>query len=540
LFHARRRVAGLEQAGTEMRRLQAEVENLALEKTLALLASEKRASRILQAANDGFWDWNVETGEVWFSAQWGRLLGYGQGEIPPRVEFFFSILHADDVERAREEVGKLVEGESNVRTFDVRVRRRAGEYLWVQWRGNAAERDPAGTVVRVVGTLTDLTETRRLEGDFRQAQKMETIGQMAGGIAHDFNNLLTVINGYSQRMLGRMGPADPLRESAAGILQAGRRAADLTKQLLAFSRNSTYAPAVLDVNEMVDGSESILRRIAGDAVRLEVVRNRDAGRVKIDPTQFRQVLLNLTANAKDAMPNGGRLRIEVSSVELDEDFAARNMGTSPGRYVRVDVSDTGTGMGEASRPRVFEPFFTTKEHGTGLGLATVHGIVRQHGGWISVHSDPSSGTTFRTYWPRTEEVAEAVPAGFGAASVEGGSETVLVVEDQADVRAMVAEMLASLGYRTLQTAGGETALAVAAGERGRIDLLLTDVAMYGMDGVRLAARMVGQRPDLKVLFMSGLGEQAVPEGAEFLAKPFTREGLAAKLRTVLDGVVNVG
>jgi PAS domain S-box-containing protein len=390
-----------------------------------------------------------------------------------------------------------------------------------------------------VGFARDIAERKRLEEQYRQAQKLETIGQLAGGIAHDFNNLLTVINGYSRRALGERNLTDGLRNSIGEVLKAGERAADLTRQLLIFGRRQINAPKVVDVNEIVSQSESLLRRIVGENVRLKIVRGANLGPIRVDASQFHQVLLNLVANARDAMPEGGDVSIELAGAELDAGYVARHVGSRVGRFITLEVSDTGCGMDESTIQRVFEPFFTTKEQGTGLGLATVHGIVAQHGGWISLHSAPGAGTSLRTFWPRFEGTVPTERRPARQSFQVHGTETILLVEDQPEIRELAAEMLARTGYRVLTAGSGLEALSVCHRHAGPIQLLLTDVSLVGMNGRELASKIRERRPDIRVLFMSGYGEKAISgygtpdHPLNFLPKPFTPDSLTAKVRSAL-------
>jgi two-component system cell cycle sensor histidine kinase/response regulator CckA len=385
---------------------------------------------------------------------------------------------------------------------------------------------------------TDITERNNLEEQFSQAQRLESIGRLAGGVAHDFNNLLTVINGYAAVILSDLPPASLLAHRVAEISAAGQRAAALTEQLLAFSRRQLVQPRVLNLNHVITDIDKMLRRLIGEDIELVTKLSTDLGNVKADAGQLQQVIMNLAVNARDAMPQGGSLIIETSSVLLDEDYCGTHPQVRPGAYVMLGVTDTGTGMTPEVQQRIFEPFFTTKPHGTGtgLGLATVHGMVRQNGGWIWVYSEPGAGTTFKIYFPGTDE-AVSQPHAIVKADVRG-NETILVVEDQEEVRALAVTVLERYGYRVLSAAGGEEAIALANGFQGIIHLLLTDIVMPGMNGRALAKQLAAQRT-LRVLFMSGYTESAIAHrgildaGLDYIQKPFTPESLADKVREVL-------
>jgi PAS domain S-box-containing protein len=388
----------------------------------------------------------------------------------------------------------------------------------------------------------DVTERRQLEEQLRQAHKMEAIGQLAGGIAHDFNNLLTIINGYSQLLLDRLESADPRRGFADEVRKAGERAATLTGQLLAFSRRQVLAPQVLDLNVVVTSVQKMLRRLIGEDIELVAALDPGLEQVRADPGQIEQVILNLAVNARDAMPQGGKLTIETANVELDSEYVQTHALSTSGPHVMLGVSDTGCGMDRETLSHVFEPFFTTKEQGkgTGLGLATVYGIVRQSGGNIWAYSEPGKGTTFKVYLPRVQEtVAAASPEGREASP--RGSETILVVEDDAAVRPLVRGVLLSKGYTVLEASRGDEALSVSESHRGPIELLVTDIVMPVMTGRDLAEQLLLRHPETKVLYMSGYTNDAIvhhgvlKEGAAFLQKPFTPDALARKVREVLDG-----
>ncbi|MBI3977155.1 MAG: response regulator [Chloroflexi bacterium] len=389
--------------------------------------------------------------------------------------------------------------------------------------------------------LLEMTGRERLEAQFRQAQKMEAVGRLAGGIAHDFNNLLTAINGFSELLLLRLNPADPRRECAQEIARAGERAATLTQQLLVFSRQQIVAPREIDLNAVIADIEKMLRRMIGEDVELVTVPAPAPARVRADPGQIEQVVMNLAVNARDAMPQGGRLTIEVGDVELDAAYARTHVDVRPGRYVVLAVSDTGCGMDAETQARIFEPFFTTKEHGkgTGLGLSTVFGIVQQSGGHIWVYSEPGQGATFKVYLPRLEEATTSTGPHQAPPGPEGGTETVLIVEDERIVRKMVRTILEENGYAVLEAAHGEAAIRVAAEHAGPIHLLITDVVMPGMSGRQVAERLAAGHPAMRVIYSSGYTDDAVVRhgvlegGVAFLQKPFRPAALLQKVREVL-------
>jgi PAS domain S-box-containing protein len=421
------------------------------------------------------------------------------------------------------------------------INRRKEGNLYTEEMNIAPVRDALGEVTHFIATKQDVTEHKQLGQQLIQAQKMEAVGRLAGGVAHDFNNLLTIINGYAALLSEETSTEDPRRARLKEILMAGERAASLTRQLLAFSRRQVLEPRVLNLNSVLADIEKMLRRLIGEDVELVSTLKPDVGRVKVDPGQIEQVIMNLALNARDAMPEGGKLLIETSNVEIDEKYVRSHSPMMPGKYVMVAVSDTGCGMDLDTQAHIFEPFFTTKEEGrgTGLGLATVYGIVKQSGGFIWVYSEPGRGSTFKIYLPFIEEnVPKAKPAKVRTKQVKG-SETVLVVEDEGGVRSLVCQTLASQGYKVLEAAGAAQALKISEQHTEPIHLLLTDVVMPQTDGKKLAMRLSTLHPETKVLYMSGYTDDAIVRhgilnvGTSFLQKPFLPRVLLLKIREVL-------
>ena len=408
--------------------------------------------------------------------------------------------------------------------------------------------DERGDVTGYVMVARDVTRERALEAQLLQSQKMEAVGQLAGGIAHDFNNITNVISGFGQLVANDLAPDDPHRADLEQVLNAANRATELTRQLLAFSRRQILRPRVLDPAEVVEGIVPMLRRLLGEHIALVTHTQPDLGHVKADPSQLEQVILNLAVNARDAMPEGGKLTIETANVELDAEYAAAHAEVTPGPYVLLSVSDTGVGMDPETEAHAFEPFFTTKQpgKGTGMGLATVYGIVKQSSGSIYLYSEPERGTAFKIYLPR---VGEELTAGAEAVTVRPattGSETILLVEDNAAVRAFARRALEAQGYTVLEAASGTEALPLAGSQRGSLDLLVTDVVMPGMQGHQLAEQLWADRPDMRVLYISGFTENSVfshgipgREGA-FLPKPFTAEALGRAVRDAIERPEGVG
>jgi PAS domain S-box-containing protein len=403
-------------------------------------------------------------------------------------------------------------------------------------------RDENGAVVSVVEVGRDISEMKRMEEQLLQSHKMEAVGRLAGGVAHDFNNLLTVITGYGDLLLSRLGEDDPRRKEAEEIRKAGNRAAALTRQLLAFSRRQVLQPEILDLNRVVQELETMLRRLIGEDVELATALDARLGNVKVDPGQIEQVVVNLVVNARDAMPGGGKLAIRTANVETDGEEARGDGTVPPGSYALLEISDTGCGMDPQTIANIFEPFFTTKEKGkgTGLGLATVYGIVRQSGGYILVSSEPGNGATFHLYFPRIEESASELTALPASPSDACGQETVLLVEDSEVVRELVREILERKGYVVLEASRGTDAILVCTGHEGAIHLILTDVVMPGMSGSELCARLTPLYPGVKVLYMSGYTDDAIVHrgildpGTAYIQKPFSPDALARKVREVLD------
>ncbi len=399
----------------------------------------------------------------------------------------------------------------------------------------------AGTAPQVLGVSAEITERKALETRLLQGQKMEAVGRLAGGIAHDFNNLLTAMLGSASLLFDIVGPNHPATEDAETIRQAALRAAELTRQLLAFSRRQVLAPRVLDVNAVVGEVEKILRRLIGENIALRIALGPDLEAVRADPAQLEQVIVNLVVNARDAMPRGGTLTIETANVELDGNYAQEHVVVQPGHYVLLAVTDTGTGMDRDTQARIFEPFFTTKEQGkgTGLGLSSAYGTVKQSGGYIWVYSELGRGTTFKIYLPRERAISDTPPAA--APPAPGGAETVFIVEDQPEVRRLARKSLETRGYTVLEAGSGDEALRLSERYVGPIHLLVTDVIMPGLSGREVALLLTTTRPEMRVLYVSGYPDESIVHhgvldpGLAFLQKPFTPNTLARKVRQVLDG-----
>ncbi len=506
----------------------------------ALERSQASLAHAQSIASLGSFEVDSLTGEVAWSDETYRIFGLDKESFKPNPVNFLEAIPPDERERIVEAITKLWSTGASW-AVEHHIQRPDGTLRFVRAIGEAA-RDAHGNIIGVIGTLQDITEQRRLEEQFLQAQKLETVGRLAGGIAHDFNNLLTVINGYCDLLLSRVDPSTPIYRPLGDIRKAGERAASLTQQLLAFSRKQIIQPAVLDLNGVAKEVEDMLRRLLGEDVTLEMRLGCSLGRVRADAGQIHQILMNLVVNARDAMPGGGTLVIETADVELDQTYADEHAEVKPGPYVMLAVSDTGTGITEEVKRHIFEPFFTTKTkgEGSGLGLSTVYGLVKQSGGSIWVYSEAGRGTTFKVYLPRVSAEPDRARSDHRPAHDHRGNETVLVVEDLEELRTLTELLLKDSGYKVLAASHGEDALRVAGEYADAIHVLLTDVVMPGMTGRELADRLQTVRPGLKILFMSGYTENVIAhhgvldEGVALLEKPFTPTGLAEAIRAVLD------
>lgn len=474
------------------------------------------------------------------SPSYEKILGYTQEDLE----------HTSAAEQIypedREKVAKAAEEALRTgrgRNLEYRMRHKDG--TWRTLESSASTIVKGGQVEKLVIVNRDVTERKRLEEQFRQSQKMEAVGRLSGGVAHDFNNLLGVIIGYGEVLQEGTAADSPLRNCIDEMLKAGHRAASLTRQLLAFSRQQVMDPRVLDLNSVVRDMEKMLKRLITEDIELKTVLDPGLAHIKADQGQIEQVIMNLVVNARDAMLNGGKLEIATCNFHMDEDFVRRYpYPVLVGDYALLTVSDTGIGMDAAARNRVFEPFFTTKGKGkgTGLGLSTVYGVVKQSGGYIEVSSEPGTGATFKIYLPKVEEALDAQKHMADLPDSLHGSETVLLVEDETSLRKLSRHLLKLCGYSVLEAENGAEALKIGQEYQQRtIHLLLTDVVMPGMSGRALADRLVKQHPETRVVYMSGytgqtVGEHGVlAEGSLFLPKPFTREALARKVRAALDG-----
>ncbi len=502
--------------------------------------AQKRYRSIFENAVEGIFQTTVDGKFLTVNPAMARMLGYDTPkELMATVQDIGCQLYADAAKRS-EFVARLAENDV-VSGFECQFLRKDRSAIWVSLAAGAI-RDVSGVITHLEGTVENITPRKQVEEQLRQAQKMEAIGSLAGGVAHDFNNILTIINGYNEIIQTQLPANSPLRELVRNVGQAGERAASLTRQLLAFSRKQVLELKVLDINTVVTDLEKMLRRLIGEDIDIQTVLEPALGRVKADPGQIEQVLINFAVNARDAMPQGGKLTIETANVELDATYSDAHLDVRPGRYVLLDVSDTGCGMDEATKARIFEPFFTTKgpSSGTGLGLATVYSIVKQSEGHIAVYSEPGRGTTFKVYLPMVENVVSSGKPRPDLKPSVHGTETILLVEDEPALRALARHALELNGYTVLEAGHGKKALHIAEEFKRTIHLLVTDVVMPVMGGRQLAERLVMLRPDVKILYLSGYTDDAVIRNgvlqaeAAFLQKPFTPSALAQKVREVLD------
>lgn len=503
----------------------------------ALRTSEERYRDLVENAHDIIYSHDLQGNYTSINKAGEQITGFTREEVLSLS--LRQTVTPEDFPKANEMIRRKLAGE-RVTAYEMEIVAKDGRRVAVEVNTKLIFQD--GVPTGVQGIARDVTDRKQLEQQLRQSQKMEAIGQLAGGVAHDFNNLLTAINGYSSLALQRTNPDERIRGYLEEIKKAGDRAANLTRQLLAFGRKQMLKPVALNLNDVVADMQKLLRRLIGEDIRFNTKFDPELKKVKTDPGQIEQVVVNLAVNARDAMPRGGTLTIETANFEVDREYAARHVGLAAGNYVMLAVSDTGCGMDQETKARIFEPFFTTKEKGkgTGLGLSTVYGIVTQSGGNIWVYSEPGRGTVFKVYLPQLQEESQAPEKGEAEVSAPRGSETILLVEDEDVVRGLARQILEQAGYRVLDARGGEEAIQLCNERREPIDLLLTDVVMPETSGKEIAERLTEMRPATRVLFMSGYTDEAIvhhgvlDSNVEFIQKPFTPVALARKVREVLD------
>jgi signal transduction histidine kinase/DNA-binding response OmpR family regulator len=507
--------------------------------TNALQSAVARKRYALAAARMGVWELGLSSDSLYLSETVPSMFELGSTSVPRTGRELLSFVHSGDRPTVEDAIGRAVRDQSEL-NLEFRVQLPSGNTRWLAARARV-QFDEQAQPSHLLGVLIDVDERRSLESQLRQSQKLEAVGQLAGGIAHDFNNLLTAIIGYSNLVLETFEPSDPRHTDLSEIVHAGERAATLTRQLLAFSRKQVLQPVALDLNAVVTGIRQMLSRLIEEHVTLVTSLANDLRVVRADRGQIEQILMNLVVNARDAMPHGGHLSIETANVVLDESFAIRHEPVRPGPYVMLAVSDNGSGMNEETKQHLFEPFFTTKVpgKGTGLGLAMVHGIVHQSGGYIWVYSEPGVGSTFKIFLPAADVKAVAAATSPIEPST-GGHETVLLVEDEDSVRFLAHRILERAGYRVVEASNPKNAEAIFAENPTAFSLLLTDVIMPDSSGPAMFARLARQRPGLRVLYMSGYTDDSVARqgmidpATEFLQKPFSAESLQRRVRQVLD------
>ena len=504
----------------------------------ALRESEERYRELVENAIDIIYTHDLEGNYTSVNRAGERITGYTRDE-----SIGLSLVQTvapEYLPKAREMIARKLSGEE-ITAYDLEIITKKGGRVPIEVNTRIIYEN--GNPVGVQGIARDITERKQLEDQLRQSQKLEGIGLQAGGIAHDFNNLLTVINGYGDLSLKRMSPSDPMRTNIEAMRDAGKRAATLTGQLLAFSRKQVLQPRVHNLNAVITDLEKMLRRIIRESIEFRTILDPTLENIKADPGQIEQVIMNLSVNARDAMPNGGTLTIETQNIHLDETYVGQHINVVPGSFVKMTFTDTGEGMDEKIQRRIFEPFFTTKElgKGTGLGLSTVHGIIKQSGGDITVYSEVGQGTTFKIYLPCVNETIQK-PKWIGDEGDYSGTETILLVEDEEIVRNLVSQILTSYGYTVLEATGGKEALAIydTYSDSEPVHLLLTDVIMPKMSGRELKDQVRMRHPFIKVMFMSGYTDESITHsgildlGAAFIEKPFSPAGLARKVREVLE------
>jgi two-component system, cell cycle sensor histidine kinase and response regulator CckA len=511
----------------------------------ALSQSQERLHLAVKAARLGTWQWNIATNALTWDKELHQLYGIEAGQEVTRYEQFMERVHQDDRAFISAAVQQALQGSGSI-DYQFRIVHPDGSARWLADQGRVV-RDEDGKPIYVTGVCLDITERKQMEERLLQSQRMDSVGQLAGGIAHEANNMMSVVLGCADYVLQRTDLPEPVREDVDQIWRAAKRTAGITQQLLAFSRRQVLQPQVLDLNGTVRDLEAILSRTLGETRGLRMHLSPNVGSVRADPGQLEQVLINLTLNARDAMQEGGTLTIETMKVVLDEAYATRKSVATlrPGEYAALILSDTGHGMDRATLGRIFEPFFTTKGvgQGTGLGLSTVYGIVKQSGGFIWVYSEPGQGSTFKVYLPA---VTAALEPAFPRAAAPGAraDELVLVAEDEEMVRGIMARTLRDCGYAVLEAGNGMEALRMVAAREGRVSLIIADVVMPGLGGREMAARLAERWPDVPILFTSGYTGMDVvrrgllDEGDEFLQKPLAPEALARKVREMVDARVS--
>ncbi|MFN2269028.1 MAG: PocR ligand-binding domain-containing protein [Desulfonatronovibrio sp.] len=513
---------------------------------VSVSSSEKRFARAMEVTQDGLWDWDITTDEVYYSPGYAHMLGYKSTEVPKHLKSWLDLIHPEDKNAALKANMDCIENRRDSFSVEFRMQARDGKWLWINGRGKAFGRDEKGRALRMVGTHTNITERKnaeeaqkKMQGQLVQAQKMESVGMLAGGIAHDFNNLLHAISGNIHLLSKDKLEDDPDIKRIKSINKSIERAGQLVSKLLIFSRKAETHRKKLDLNREVKEASAILERTIPRMISIELKLSNDNPLINADAVQVEQVILNLGSNAADAMPDGGRMLIETKKVHVDKD---RYLGLAPGDYAALSVSDTGEGMDKETTQKIYEPFFTTKEagQGTGLGLASVYGVVKAHNGHITCYSEPDQGTIFTTYWP-------AISGSEAVENVQDmerepvkGSETILIVDDEEEIREITKEILESWGYDVLSADSGERALKIYEQQAKDIDLVIMDLNMPGMGGSQCLQLLLEQDPLIRILISSGYSAngqagKALDAGASgFIGKPYQLKELIRKVREILD------
>ncbi len=533
----------------------ASLENLELyrlirEKHAMLVESEDRYANVMAAINDGIWDWDIQSDSIYFDDRYYTMAGYNPGEFPHKVAEWEKRVHPDDLDNCRQQIQEHFSGKSNRFDIEFGFLKKDGSWMWIRGRGQVVRWDETGRPARMVGTHTDITDRRlaeesqkNLQTQLNQVQKMESVGILAGGVAHDFNNLLQVMAGNIQLALRENKADQDYTTRLQTISKTIDRAGKLVSQLLLFSRKAEKMIKPLNINKSVKDAVELLERTLPRMVSIELHLAEDIRNVSADSLQMEQMLLNLCSNAADAMPDGGRLIIETANITLDEDFVGAHIGSRPGEHVQLTISDTGCGMNSETLHHIFDPFFTTKEvgKGTGLGLASVYGIVKGHNGYISCYSEPDQGTSFKIYFPVCSQELEDPSEPLRPADISlEGTETILVVDDEDDIREITAEILEMNGYKVLTAVSGEQALDIFSDQGNSIDMVVLDLNMPGMGGRRCLGQMLRLNNEIPVLVSSGytvngLARDSIESGsAGFIGKPFNINDLLNKVREVLE------
>ena len=508
-----------------------------------IIDREKRMDLALKGADLATWDWNIKTGEIIANERWAEMLGYTLDEIYMHIDTWEKMVHPDDFPEVNRILNEHLEGKRELYECEHRLRHKNGKFIWILDKGRVIEYDKDGKPLRACGTHLEITERKINDEHMRQSHKMEAVGRLAAGVAHDLNNLLTPILGYGELLTENDQLGSEPKNFVNQIMHAGFRARDLVRQLLAFSRKQTMQFESIDINETVNNFQKLLRRTIPENIEIKIQTSPDLAPVKADIGQIEQIIMNLMVNASDSMPEGGIISIETTLVEIDQDYIITHPNFEPGRYILLSISDTGCGMDQEILDHVFEPFFSTKgEQGTGLGLATVFGIIKQHNGQIQLYSEPQKGTTFKIYLPIAEKFKSEKKKTEFSGDKYKGTETILLVEDNEQVRHLAQSILERQGYNVFAAMNGDEALSLLENHdnSNKIDLLLTDVIMPGMNGRELYEQASKIYSNIKVLYMSGFSGNIIAnhgvldEGVQFISKPFSVSGLVNKVRELLN------